>query len=265
MKKQLIIVLALVLLLLPTSSCSSVSDLMPQALAADTQNTVQDVEQNSQNVFAEIQSNIDLVANLKTKMEQTKIDGKHLTIDDIIKDVQKVSQSYDKLSGQHEAIRKGLLQKIADIEDMQNKVDSEITILKQRRADYSDQLRKVSDPNLDIVRTRQASLTQAIKYVDTQILLWQNFNAIEANITTEMVNIQRTIDSFLSVIDSSAILFREGLNLLELQKNLNDALSLFTQDIPKMAQLTSDMEKSWANLNYLTETLTSVSTTGLMK
>jgi len=71
--------------------------------------------------------------------------------------------------------------------------------------------------------------------------------------------VQKVTNSFLSVIDSSAILFREGLNLLVLQRDINEALSLFTRDLPKMEQLTTDMQKSWVHLDSLVENLTSVS------
>ena len=263
MKKYLIALIAMLLLIIPIASCGSVSDLVPKVLAANTQDTVQEVKQDSSSVFDEIQHNIDLVTNLKTKVEQAKINGKATSIDDVIKDIQTVSDSYNKLSGQHDAIRKDLLRKIQAVEDMQKQVNDQIAVLKQRRLGYVQQLQAVKDPNPDIVRTRQEALTQAIKYVDAQVQLWTDFNNVEANIVSQMADIQKTIDSFLSVIDSSAILFKEGLNLLKLQKNINDALSLFTQDIPKMQQLTTDMEKSWANLDYLINTLITLSTEGL--
>jgi hypothetical protein len=254
--KRIIFVSLLALLLV---SCATVSELVPKALASNTQDIVEQVEVNSNDVFTEIQRNIDLVSDLKTKVEKARIDGVELTIDDIIGDIQTVTYSYEKLAGQHEAITKGLLAKVAKIEDMENKVDDEINTLKDKRADYVQRLASVSDPNPDIVRTRQESLAQAIRYLDQQIILWQNFNNIEADISSELSNIQKHINSFLNVIDSSAILFREGLNLLLLQRDINDALSLFNKDLPRIDQLTSDMEKSWANLDYLISTLTSIS------
>jgi len=262
MKRYMVILIALLLLVLPAISCSSVSNLVPKALAAETQKTVQQVEADTDDVFAEIQHNIDLVTALKAKVSDAKVQGQPLSLDVVIKDIRVVSKSYNKLSGQHDSIRRGLLRKIANIEDMQTRVDTEIETLNQRRADYSEQLRAVSDQNPDIVRTRQESLTQAIRYVEAQVFLWTEFNAIEADIIAEMGNVQKSIDSFLSVIDSSAILFREGLNLLVLQRDINEAMSLFTRDLPRMEQLTRDMEKSWANLDYLINTLTSISVTG---
>lgn len=263
MKKYMLIPIILLLLTIPITSCSTVSDLMPKALAAETQDTVKQVEINTNDVFAEIQSNIDLVNNLKAEVEQAKINGQPMSLDDVISDIQKVSDSYNKLSSQHGNINKNLLQKISDVENLQGMVDNEIATLRQRRADYVSQLQAVKDPNPDIARTRQESLTQAIKYVDGQIQLWSDFNGVEADIIAQMDTVQKTIDSFLSVIDSSAILFKEGLNLLTLQRDINNALSLFTQDLPKMEQLTQDMKKSWDNLDYLLNALTNISTNGI--
>ncbi|MDD4877316.1 MAG: hypothetical protein PHQ86_09395 [Dehalococcoidales bacterium] len=259
MGKYILIPIILLLLIIPLASCATVSNLIPKAIASDTQKIVKQVEADTDDVFVEIQKNIDLVANLKYKVEQARINNQTISLDETIKDLQTVTYSYEKLSGQQDAIRKGLLKKIASIEDMQSRVDTEIDTLKQKRADYTTQLRQVSDPNPEIVRTRQEALAQAIRYLDMQIQLWTEFNNIEAGIIAEMGNVQKATDSFLNVIDSSAILFREGLNLLVLQRDINEALSLFTRDLPRMEQLTNDMEKSWANLDYLIENLTTLS------
>jgi len=148
---------------------------------------------------------------------------------------------------------------------MEQQVSGAITNLQTRRADYTKRLLSVQDPNPQIVRTRTEAFQQAIKYIDQQILLWQNFLAIENDIANQMNVINASLSSFLSVIDSSAILYREALNLLTLQKNLNDALSLFTQDLPEINTLTTQMEKSWSNLDFLVTSLVNVSSIGIPK
>ena len=110
-----------------------------------------------------------------------------------------------------------------------------------------------------MARGRKEALTQAIEYVDMQLQLWNEFHSLEQEIRSETVAVQRRVDSFLSIIESSAILFREGLNLLKLQRDIDDALSLFTQDMPRMEQLSRDMEQSWSHLDMLVNTLTSMS------
>ncbi len=259
MKKKIIFLFIIPLLLL--ASCDS--ELLPKALASATQAIVGDVKEDNDDVFAEIQRNIDLVTALKVKVQDAQMNGETPSLNSVIKDIEIVAQSYEKLAGRRDDIRKGILQKIEQVENMQITVGSEIGILREKRTIYSKQLSLVSDSNPDIARTRKEALTRAIGYVDGQIHLWQEFSSIEWEILIEMSEVQRTLDSFLSMIESSAILFREGLNLLYLQQNLNEAIKLFASDIPRMTQLTQDMERSWSNLDYLIESLTGVASIGV--
>lgn len=262
MKRISPISLTAVLVLVLTLTACGVDSLIPKALASDTKDIAAQVKVDSADVFAEIQQNVDLVTTLKAKMDKARLDNKPLSLNDAIKDIQTVTQSYEKLAGQRDEIRQGLLDKITNVKDMKARVDSEIHTLQLRRAGYVNELSTLKDPNPDIVATRQKALMKAIAYVDGQIQLWVQFNTTEQNIVVEMSNVQQQIDSFLSVIDSSATLFREGLNLLLLQRDINEALSLFTSDIPKMQQLTQDMQTSWDNLDYLIKMLTSISLNG---
>jgi len=256
MKKYMVIPIALLLLV---TSCTIVSDLMPKALAAETQDTVVEVKTDSASVYAEIQANINLTLELKNKVQQAQLAGTPMTIDQIISDVTKITESYEKLSGQHQAITQSILQKIKTINDMEQQVNEAITDLQTRKTDYQNQLLNLHDPNPEIVKSRTTALQQAIKYTDSQILLWQNFLAIENEIAGQMNTINNSINSFLSVIDSSALVYREGLNLLTLQKNFNDALSLFNQDLPEITSLTAQMENAWSNLDFLVTSLTNTS------
>lgn len=250
--------LSLLLLIIPLlTSCST--ELIPKALAMETQKIVSHVEVKTDDVFSEIQYNIDLVTDLKEKVESGRINGNQLSIDDAIRDIKKVSDSYSNLSQQHDSIRKQLLHKIADVDRLREMVSDEISVLSLRRSDYEQQLSSVKDSNPEIARTRKEALAQSIKYVDSQIELWSEFRGLEDDIIIQMSTVQETIDTFLNVIDSSAILFKEGLNLLTLQRDINNAMSLFTQDIPRMEQLTQDMERSWESLDYLVNALTSIS------
>lgn len=246
--------------MLPLTACDT--ELLPTVLAAKTQDTVAEVKTENDDVFAEIQRNIDLVTELKAKVQEAQLSNKIVSLDSIVKDIETVAQSYEKLAGQRDNIRQELLGRVSKVENMQKTVDAEIKTLQERRADYMEQLRLVNDPNPDIAQTRKEALTRAIKYVDSQIQLWREFNNIQKDIIIEMSGIQRTIDSFLAMVESTSIVFREGLNLLYLQRDINEAVALFASDIPKMERLTQDMERSWDNLDYLIETLTGVANIG---
>jgi len=190
---------------------------------------------------------------------KSKEPNKQKLLNNVVKELEKVAISYEDLSGRREEIRKSLLKKITALEELQGKVQKETARLNELRNTYSTALKTFNDPNPEIVRTRKAALTQAITYIDMQLQLWSEFYSTEQQIRSETLIVQQRIDSFLSVIEGSAIFFREGLNLLKLQRDINDALSLFTEDMPRMEQLSRDMEQSWSHLDMLVNTLTSMS------
>lgn len=243
--------------------CSSVAQAMPQNLADSTQKIVNEVKGQSTGIFNEIQDNINTVQKLKENIQNSSTTGtstdKQNQLNAVVNELEKVTISYENLSKQKDTIRKTLLGKVSALQDLQSKIASESSRLTNLRTIYSQQLTIISDPNPEIVRTRKLALTQAIKYIDMQLQLWQNFYTTETDIKQQTLIVQQKIDSFLSMIDSSAILFREGLNLLKLQRDINDALSLFTTDMPQMIQLSKDMETSWSNLDILVNTLTNMS------
>ncbi len=240
------------------TSCSE-AKAMPQELATATQKIVNEVKEQDNSVFEEIQRNIDMVNKLKNDIETSKEANKQKLLNRVVDELEKVTRSYEELSGRREEIRKTLLKKVTALEELQGKVQKETARLNELKNSYSKTLKTFNDPNPEIVRTRKAALTQAIKYIDMQLQLWSEFYSTEQQIRNETAAVQKRIDSFLSVIESSAILFREGLNLLKLQRDINDALSLFTQDLPRMEQLSRDMEQSWSHLDTLVNTLTSMS------
>jgi len=239
------------------TGCSAVQA-MPQDLATTTQRIVTEVKEQNNSVFEEIQQNIDMVNRLKSEIQTSEESDKQKLLNNVVDELEEVTISYEHLSARREEIRRNLLAKITAIEELQAKVQKETTGLNERRNTYSNTLKTFNDPDPEIVRTRKAALTQAIEYIDMQLQLWSEFYRTEKQIRDETVVVQQRIDSFLSVIESSAILFREGLNLLKLQRDINDAISLFTQDLPRMEQLSRDMEQSWSHLDTLVNTLTSM-------
>lgn len=259
----LIIALTLVLSLLVTS-CSTFS---PTKIVAATEETVNNAENYSNDIFKEIQHNLDLVTNLKAQLLKPQKDGKPLSLNDAIKDIESVTQSYESLSKRHAEIIKTFANKTQTIKDMLKSVDAQINYLNNRINNYNYQLINVSKTTSDpeIIRTRTKALNQAVSYVESQIKLWRQFANLEQDINNEMDNIQVQLNDFLSMIDSSAIVFREGLNLMKLQRDINSALSLFTVDLPEIQRLTQQMENSWNDLDFLVNSLTTLSTTMSVK
>jgi DNA repair exonuclease SbcCD ATPase subunit len=258
MKTITVAIIILMVGLVLITSCSEVQA-VPQDLAKSTQKILDDVKEQDRDVFEEIQHNTEMVSKLKAEIETSDESDKQKQLNKVIKELEKITKSYEDLSSKREDIRKDLLKKITAIEKLQEDVQEETARLHDLRNTYSTTLSTFVDSDPEIVRTRKAALTQAIKYIDMQLQLWNEFYRTEQQIKNETAAVQQRIDSFLSVIESSAILFREGLNLLKLQRDINDALSLFTQDLPRMEQLSKDMEQSWSHLDTLVNTLTSMS------
>lgn len=258
MKTIITVINIFIVVSLLITGCSE-AQAMPQDLATATQKIVNEVKEQDNSVFEEIQKNIDMVNRLKSDIETSKESNKQKLLNNVVNELEKVAISYENLSERRDEIRKNLLKKITALEELQQRVQKETARLNDLRNTYSTTLKTFNDPDPEIVRTRKAALTQAIKYIDMQLQLWSEFYSTEKQIRDETVVVQQRIDCFLSVIESSAILFREGLNLLKLQRDINDALSLFTQDLPRMEQLSKDMEQSWSHLDTLVNTLTSMS------
>ncbi|MFC1865159.1 hypothetical protein ACFLYB_00385 [Chloroflexota bacterium] len=258
MKMVITIINIFVIVALIITGCSEVQA-VPQDLATATQKIVNQVKEQDNAVFEDIQNNIDMVNKLRLDIVTSKDSNKQKLLNSVVEELEKVTASYEDLSRRREEIRKGLLKKITALEDLQKKVQKEAIRLNDLKNSYSAMLRTFNDPDPEIIRTRKAALTQAITYIDMQLQLWSEFFITEQQIRDETLVVQQRIDSFLSVIESSAILFREGLNLLKLQRDINDALSLFTQDFPRMEQLSQDMEQSWSHLDTLVNILTSMS------
>lgn len=251
-----IIITAILLLSILLSSCST--ELTPKALAASSSTIAQDVKTDSSDVFDKIQKNIDMVGELKAQIQNDQMNGKEPSLKSVIKDIKVVADSYSELAGQRDDIRKTMLNKVARLEKMRDTVNDEINILRERKAGYLEQIRTLDTTDQEIFRTRQKSLSQAISYVDKEIVLWERFNQIQSGIVIETSDISDKLDLFLSMIESSSILFNEALNLLQLQSDIEDAIRLFSSDLPKLEELTKSMEASWDELDSLINAMTGV-------
>lgn len=255
MKARVIITAILALSILLTS-CDT--DLTPKILAATSSAIAEDVKTDSTDVFDEIQHNIDLVSQLKTRVQNDRINGKEPSLKEAIQDIQVVANSYNKLAEQRDDIRQTMLNKVAHLERMRDTVDAEIDILQERKNGYLEQIRTLDTTNPEIYRTRQKALSQAVSYVDKEIALWERFNEIQSGIIVETTDISNKIDLFLSMIESSSLLFNEALELLQLQADIEDAIKLFSSDLPKLEELTKSMEQSWDELDSLIGAMTGV-------
>lgn len=255
MKTRVLLIATIILSLLLTS-CNT--ELTPKVLASLSSAIAEDVKTDSSDVFDEIQRNIDLVSKLKTEIQNDQMNGKQPSLKSVIKDIQVVADSYNNLASQRDDIRKAMLKKVSNLEKMRDTVDDEIQILRERKSGYLEQVRTLDNSNAEVYRTRQKALSQAVSYINKSISLWERFNEIQSGIIIETSDISDKIDLFLSMIESSSILFNEALNLLQLQADIEEAIRLFSSDLPKLEELTKSMEQSWGELDSLINAMTGV-------
>jgi altronate dehydratase len=95
--------------LLVTGCGCSEAKAAPQELATATQKIVNQVKEQDNSVFEEIQKNIDMVSKLKSDIETSKESNKQKLLNHVIDELEKVTESYEDLSGRREEIRKTLL------------------------------------------------------------------------------------------------------------------------------------------------------------
>lgn len=255
MKTRVLLIATIILSLLLTS-CNT--ELTPKVLASLSSAIAEDVKTDSSDVFDEIQRNIDLVSKLKTEIQNDQMNGKQPSLKSVIQDIQVVASSYNNLASQRDDIRKAMLKKVSNLEKMRDTVDDEIQILRERKSGYLEQVRTLDNSNAEVYRTRQKALSQAVSYINKSISLWERFNEIQSGIIIETSDISDKIDLFLSMIESSSILFNEALNLLQLQADIEEAIRLFSSDLPKLEELTKSMEQSWGELDSLINAMTGV-------
>lgn len=241
------------------SGCSpKVAKAAPQEMAEQTQQIVSAVKQHDVDVFTEIQRNVDEVIALRQRIETAPDSQREAIAADVIATLSRVADSYDNLSSKRDEIRSSIMYKADLISELRQRAQSEITDLQSTRNRYLNDISTFVSQDDDVTRTRKDALNQAAVYIDMQIRLWTEFRDTEQRIHEETLMVQKRVDSFLSIIDSTAILFREGINLLKLQQDITDALSLITHDMPAMERLSREMEQSWSHLDVLVNTLTSM-------
>jgi predicted small secreted protein len=120
--KTILTVIAVIMTSLPLITGCSTAQAAPQDMATATQKIVNQVKEQDNSVFEEIQKNIDMVSNLKSDIETSKEFNKQKLLNNVVKELEKVADSYDALSGKRDEIRKSLLKKITAIEELQKQV-----------------------------------------------------------------------------------------------------------------------------------------------
>lgn len=247
---------AVAVLLLNLACSAAKAHALPVTLAEETQKVVRDMKGTEDQVFLTLQTNLTNVQALSKRLREEP-DNPQLR-KDIITVLEEATKSFNDLSNNKDDFRQELQKKLERLKDLQGRADQAVRDLQQRRAKFSQEDTSGSTDPIVISARRQA-FQQAQRYVDDQINIWNQFIQTHTSIQTELGTINQRIEAFLSMIDATAVVYSEALNLVKLQQDVRWALSLFTQDLPQMTTLTESMRSSWGTIDSLVQALVNLS------
>ncbi len=241
--------LLVLLLALGVTSCTS-ADLSPTALAQETKEIVDQVKSQEKGIYQIIDENLKRVKELK-EMVQKAEDPANL-YDQVLQELRRIAEDFEKLN--EERVKRGLAQRLRSLHQLMGKAQEEVARL---RARISELQAKVWDPDPEILEIKRKGYSQAIRYLQKQVEIWEKFLATQKAISGELRKIEGRVERFLAIIEVNAVVYREALNLLQLQKDIREAQSLLAE-IPEIERLAQEMVSTWEILDSLVETLLSL-------
>ncbi len=241
--------LLVLLLALGVTSCTS-ADLSPTALAQETKEIVDQVKSQEKGIYQIIDENLKRVKELK-EMVQKAEDPANL-YDQVLQELRRIAEDFEKLN--EERVKRGLAQRLRSLHQLMGKAQEEVARL---RARISELQAKVWDPDPEILEIKRKGYSQAIRYLQKQVEIWEKFLATQKAISGELRKIEGRVERFLAIIEGNAVVYREALNLLQLQKDIREAQSLLAE-IPEIERLAQEMVSTWEILDSLVETLLSL-------
>jgi hypothetical protein len=241
---------------LSLAACTSVvktASASPRVLAEDTKDIVQDITTDERDIFSVMVDNFETVrllqSNVSTSEEPSDM------VNDVVLQLEGVAKSFENLSSKRDQTRKEFLDKVLELPKLMERAKEEVETLKTRKAEYEQKLVGIDATASESQKARQVSITQAVKYVDRQIAIWEQFTSTQAAIQDQVDTVGTRIDAFMDIIDGNAIVYREAVNLLKLQRDIREALSVVTEGIPEIERLSQEMQDSWETLNSLVDEL----------
>ena len=238
--------LGLLALALALSSCSSPSASMP-VFASQTKEAVEELKAREESIYQTIEKNLSDLRKLSEELST-------ISYNEALGRLQKITESFEDLLKNEKRIEKEILSPQRSLKQLTAQSQEELSRLRARKSELERELATFQHPNPNIVEIKRKSLSQTIKYVEKQISLWEKFLSTQRAIEGEARKINERVEEFLIVIEANATLYREALNLLELQKDIQEASALLSQ-IPEIERLTQEMVSHWDLLDSLVEEL----------
>lgn len=254
MPSKLALSLPLLTLALSLVGCTAApAHASPVTLAEETQEVVHEMQSTEQEVFLTLETNLEKVQRLSQRLRENPDDPVHR--EEIITVLEEVTQSFQELSDRRQDFRQELHRKLERLKELESHAHEAIQDLEVRQAELTEQMDNPDSDDPELVAARRQAFQQAQGYVEEQIRVWNQFVETHGAIQSELGTINERIEDFLSMIDATAVVYREALNLVRLQHDVRWALSLFTEDLPQMAEATQEMRTSWGTVDSLVEAL----------
>lgn len=237
-----------------TSCVSSAVAQSPKLLAERTKGLVEGVKATEKSVYQVLAENLAGLKALRTKVRESKEPSQLLN--EVLKELRRITKDFERMARREARIEEDILGKVRALHRLGDNAREEIERIRLKKADMERKLQTITDPDPTIAEMRRRAYSQTINYLRKQIEIWERFLQTHHQIEEEVKKIDKRVERFLTAIELSALVYREGFNTLQLQKDIQDAQALL-REIPEIEQLTQEMVASWQTLDSLVEELLS--------
>lgn len=235
-------------------SCSHPAYSHPSEIAERVRGTV---ERMTQSGVAQILGTLE--ANLRELDELVEIvraaEDLGGIADKVIERMERITESYEEVSVKKEEIEEGFRRGLEKLKELVDKSMQEIEKLGRRQQELEEELKKLRyETDQDVRSIRKESLEKQISFVQMRIELWRDFLQRQGEIEKAAMGTRDDISKFLLILEENAQVYREGLAMMKLHQELQEAITIL-ESIGNVEQLSQRIVASWETLFNLVQSL----------
>jgi hypothetical protein len=181
-------------------------------------------------------------------------------LDEVVKVLGRTSEQFQAAAAEEPQLREELEAKFGKFATIGGRVDEEIDVLKQRRAEIVDRVKSIDQSNADAASIEQQGYQQAIGYLDQEIDMWQKFSQTQEAVRVQASMVSWRVTKLITTIRVSGVVYREAAELVALHRELQRARVVLAEAIPELDALTASMVDGWNNVDQLLTNLSRLST-----
>lgn len=237
------------------SGCTS-QPVTTQALAAQGKTIVDQLKAQEESVFERIERNFTALRALQERLLTSTVRDEQL-YNEVLSELRRITEEFEALVEDEGKIKRELLAREQSLKRLTQRAKERLSELKARKSELERELASFYHPDPELVEDRKRGLAQAIKYVQRQIEHWERFLTTQEGIEDAAEVIERHVERFLIIAETNALVYREALNLLELERDIREAARLLAE-VPELERLAQEMVAHWEVLDNLVEELLSI-------